>query len=133
MGAQDIIGAITGGLNQSDRLLRLDTTLGSNVLVPQRVVGHSRIGRHFEFTVDAVSASGTVELKTLIAQAVKGEILLTSGGAYIRLKDGNIEIHAPGKIDVKGAQHSFNGPTRIDEKFPAWNDSVPRRAVDFSG
>lgn len=133
MGAQDIIGAITGGLNQSDRLLRLDTTLGSNVLVPQRVVGHSRIGRHFEFTVDAVSASGTVELKTLIAQAVKGEILLTSGGAYIRLKDGNIEIHAPGKINVKGAQHSFNGPTLIDEKFPAWNDSVPRRAVDFSG
>lgn len=54
MGAQDIIGAITGGLNQSDRLLRLDTTLGSNVLVPQRVVGHSRIGRHLEFTVDAV-------------------------------------------------------------------------------
>jgi type VI secretion system secreted protein VgrG len=34
---------------------------------------------------------------------------------------------------VKGAQHSFNGPTRIDEKFPSWNDSVPRRAVDFSG
>ncbi|CAE6711981.1 hypothetical protein R69619_01138 [Paraburkholderia nemoris] len=68
-----------------------------------------------------------------IQAIAKGEILLTSGGAYIRLKDGNIEIHAPGNIDVKGAQHSFNGPTRIDEKFPAWNDSVPRRAVDFSG
>jgi type VI secretion system secreted protein VgrG len=68
-----------------------------------------------------------------IQAIAKGEILLTSGGAYIRLKDGNIEIHAPGNIDVKGAQHSFNGPTRIDEKFPSWNDSVPRRAVDFSG
>ncbi|MGN8138855.1 type VI secretion system Vgr family protein [Paraburkholderia sp. 22099] len=70
MGAQDIIGAITGGLIQSDRLLKLDTALGNNVLVPQRVVGHSRIGRHFEFTVDVVSTSDTVELKTLIAQPV---------------------------------------------------------------
>ncbi|AXE92445.1 type VI secretion system Vgr family protein [Paraburkholderia terricola] len=70
MGAQDIIGAITGGLIQSDRLLKLDTALGNNVLVPQRVAGHSRIGRHFEFTVDVVSTSDTVELKTLIAQPV---------------------------------------------------------------
>jgi type VI secretion system secreted protein VgrG len=68
MGAQDIIGAITGGLVQSDRLLKLDTSLGNNVLVPQRVVGHSRIGRNYQFTVDAVSTSATVELKTLIAQ-----------------------------------------------------------------
>ncbi|MFM0303031.1 type VI secretion system Vgr family protein, partial [Paraburkholderia sediminicola] len=70
MGAQDIIGAITGGFVQSDRLLKLDTALGNNVLVPQRVVGHSRIGRHFEFTVDVASTSDTVELKTLIAQPV---------------------------------------------------------------
>ncbi|AOM01661.1 type VI secretion system Vgr family protein [Cobetia marina] len=42
------------------------------------------------------------------------EILLTCGGAYVRLKDGNIELHAPGKIDVKGAQHSFGGPTSLN-------------------
>ncbi len=50
--------------------MKLDTALGNNVLVPQRVVGHSRIGRHFEFTVDVVSTSATIELKTLIAQPV---------------------------------------------------------------
>jgi type VI secretion system secreted protein VgrG len=70
MGAQDLINTITGGVSQSDRLLKLDTPLGSNVLVPQRVVGRSRLGRHFEFTVDVVSTSGSVELKTLIAQPV---------------------------------------------------------------
>nr|WP_081935952.1 type VI secretion system Vgr family protein [Burkholderia sp. 9120] len=83
-----------------------------------------------------LSAQKSVKLVSATEQIqaiAKGEILLTSGGAYIRIKDGNIEIHAPGKIDVKGAQHSFNGPTRIDEKFPSWNDSVPHRAVDFSG
>jgi type VI secretion system secreted protein VgrG len=70
MGAQDIIGAITGGLIQSDRLLKLDSPLGNNVLLPQRVIGRSRIGRHYEFTVDAVSTSDAIELKTLIAQPI---------------------------------------------------------------
>lgn len=70
MGAQDLISTITGSLSQSDRLLKLDTPLGSNALVPQRVVGRSRLGRHFEFTVDVVSINGSVELKTLIAQPV---------------------------------------------------------------
>jgi len=70
MGAQDIVGALKNGLVQSDRLIKLDTPLGNNVLLPQRVVGHSRIGRDYSFTVDAVSTSGNIELKTLIAQAV---------------------------------------------------------------
>jgi len=70
MGAQDIIGAITGGLIQSDRLLTLDSPLGNNVLLPQRVIGRSRIGRHYEFLVDVVSTADAIELKTLIAQPV---------------------------------------------------------------
>jgi type VI secretion system secreted protein VgrG len=70
MGAQDIIGAITGGLIQSGRLLKLDTSLGNNVLLPQRVIGRSRIGRHYEFTLDVISTSDAIELKTLIAQPV---------------------------------------------------------------
>lgn len=70
MGTQDLYRAITSNLLQSDRLIKLDTNLGPNMLVPQRVVGHSRLGRHFEFTVDVVSLSGNIELKTLIAQPV---------------------------------------------------------------
>lgn len=70
MKTQDLLGAITDSFAQSDRLIKLDTTLGPNVLVPQRIVGRSRLGRHFEFTVDVVCTSGSVELKTLIAQPV---------------------------------------------------------------
>ncbi|CAB3732352.1 hypothetical protein LMG22037_05698 [Paraburkholderia phenoliruptrix] len=70
MSTQDGISAITGGLIQQDRLLKLDTSLGANALVPQRAVGRSRIGRHFEFTLDVVSTSSSIELKTLIAQPV---------------------------------------------------------------
>lgn len=70
MGAQDLAGAIQGGLIQQDRLVKLDTPLGSNVLLPQRVYGRSRIGRDFEFTVDLVSTRDDIQLKKLIAQPV---------------------------------------------------------------
>lgn len=59
-----------------------------------------------------------------IEAAAKQEILLTSGGAYIRITDGNIEIHAPGKIDIKGAQHAFSGPTSIHYPLPPLPQSI---------
>lgn len=62
-----------------------------------------------------------------VQASAQQEILLTSGGAYIRLKGGDIEIHAPGKIDVKGAQHAFSGPTRMDVTNPAFKDLPTRR------
>jgi len=68
--AQDLVGAIRGGLIQSNRLVKLDTPLGNNVLLPQRVIGHSRIGRDCQFIVDAISTSSDIELKQLIAQPV---------------------------------------------------------------
>ena len=61
--------------------------------------------------VKMLSAAGSIEA------IAKEQVLLTSGGAYIRVKDGNIEIHAPGKIDIKGAQHSFAGPTSLAETY----------------
>lgn len=70
MGAQDLIRGMHAGFLQHDRLLKLDNPIGSNLLLPQRATGHSRIGRHFDWTVDVVSTSEAIELKTLIAQSV---------------------------------------------------------------
>ncbi|QTD89407.1 type VI secretion system Vgr family protein [Burkholderia anthina] len=61
--------------------------------------------------------------------AAKQEILLTSGGAYIRIKGGNIEIHAPGKIDFKGAQHPFSGPTSMPYPLPAMPGGTCKQCV----
>jgi len=69
MDTQNIIGVTGGGLSQQDRLLKLDTPAGNNVL-PQRAIGRSRLGRDFTWTIDVVSTSGNVQLKTLIAQPV---------------------------------------------------------------
>ncbi|WP_269112804.1 hypothetical protein [Burkholderia territorii] len=41
MGMQDFVAALRGGLLQQDRLLKLDTPLGANVLTVQRAVAIS--------------------------------------------------------------------------------------------
>ncbi|MFC4241587.1 DUF2345 domain-containing protein, partial [Marinobacter oulmenensis] len=56
--------------------------------------------------------------------AAAKEILLVSGGAYVRIKDGNIELHAPGKVNVKGAMKSFGGPTQLSVSMPQMPESI---------
>jgi type VI secretion system secreted protein VgrG len=110
MGTQDLISTIMGGLSQSDRLLKLDTPLGSNTLVPQRVVGHSRLGRQFEFTVDVVSTSGDIELKTLIAQPVT---------LWIQQSDKSYQPHS-GYAHTARRLGSNGGLTSYQLGFASW-------------
>ena len=60
----------------------------------------------------------------LLAAAGK-EVLITSqgGGAYIRLKGPDIEIHCPGNLSFKSANQSATGPTNIGMSFPSFNKS----------
>ena len=44
MGAQDLIALMNSGLLQSDRIVKLDTPAGPNVLIPHIVVGTARLG-----------------------------------------------------------------------------------------
>jgi type VI secretion system secreted protein VgrG len=77
-----------------------------------------------------------ISITEAIEVAGKREILLTSGGAYIRIKDGNIEVHAPGTIDVKGAKRVFAGPVSSNyftHGVAGQGDMKPGRSIDFSG
>ncbi|MFK3922290.1 DUF2345 domain-containing protein, partial [Pseudomonas fulva] len=56
-------------------------------------------------------------LEQLIEMSAQKEILLTSGGAYIRIKGSNIEVHAPGTIDIKGAKKTLDGPASMEHSF----------------
>jgi type VI secretion system secreted protein VgrG len=38
---------------------------------------------------------------------------MTAQGAYIRLEGGNIEVHAPGKVDFKASKKELAGPTSM--------------------
>jgi len=41
-----------------------------------------------------------------------------SGGGYIKIKDGNIYIHAPGTVEQKAAVHSMLEPASMDYPLP---------------
>jgi len=58
------------------------------------------------------STEGRVEIN-----AANG-ILLASGGGYIRIEGGDVQVHSPGTIDVKGVQHAFGGPASLDVAMP---------------
>ncbi|AOK22240.1 Rhs element Vgr protein [Burkholderia ubonensis] len=70
-------------------------------------------------TVKVLSATDRIEI------AADQGILLTSGGGYIRIAGGNIEIHAPGKVDVKGASHAFSGPASMGYPLPSPRPDQP--------
>ncbi|MBP4049127.1 type VI secretion system tip protein VgrG [Chromobacterium violaceum] len=56
--------------------------------------------------------------KDRITVAAKEEILLTCDGGYIRLAGGNIEVHCPGMVSIKGASHTFSGPAGMSMPEP---------------
>ncbi|MFC3531086.1 DUF2345 domain-containing protein, partial [Vogesella facilis] len=51
--------------------------------------------------------------KGKVVISAKQDILLTSGGGYIKLSGGNIDIHCPGTVSVKGAEHALSGPASM--------------------
>ncbi|WP_186032153.1 type VI secretion system Vgr family protein [Burkholderia gladioli] len=110
MNAQDIARAIQGGLIQQDRLLRLDTPLGDNVLLPQRMVGRSRLGRHFEFTLDVLSTNGDIKLKKLIGQPVT---------LWFQQADKSYRPHH-GYVYSVGRLGSEGGLTSYQIRFASW-------------
>ncbi|MEN7432403.1 type VI secretion system tip protein TssI/VgrG [Chromobacterium sp. TRC.1.1.SA] len=68
--------------------------------------------------------------KDSITIAAKEEILLNvGGGAYIRLAGGNIELHCPGTVSVKGAEHNLSGPDKMTVAHPAFPKSIPKQNI----
>ncbi|MDC6491881.1 DUF2345 domain-containing protein, partial [Pseudomonas syringae] len=69
-------------------------------------------------------------LAQLVEMSAQKEILLTSGGAYIRIIRGNIEVHAPGTIDIKGAKKTLSGPASLDYANKELPIAVPAGLYD---
>jgi type VI secretion system secreted protein VgrG len=55
--------------------------------------------------------------KGKVVIAAKQDILLASGGGYIKLSGGNIDIHCPGNISIKGAKHALSGGGSMSLSF----------------
>jgi type VI secretion system secreted protein VgrG len=54
-----------------------------------------------------------------ILVVAKEHILITAGGGYIKIANGNIEIHAPGTVSIKGANVAITGPVSMDASLNA--------------
>lgn len=57
-------------ISQQNRLIKLDTPLGPDILLPQRVVANERLGRGYQYQVDVISLHANLAPKELIAQPV---------------------------------------------------------------
>ncbi|QND85883.1 Protein VgrG [Chromobacterium vaccinii] len=62
--------------------------------------------------------------KQKIHANAKQEILLSSGGAYVRIKDGKIELHAPGNVSIKAGKHDWSGPDQMGPPLPQFPNNV---------
>lgn len=59
-------------------------------------------------------------LGSLTASA-KTHLLLTAQGAFLKLEGGNIELHAPGRVEFRASQKNLTGPQSSSNhySFPA--------------
>ncbi|WP_175855873.1 type VI secretion system Vgr family protein [Burkholderia cepacia] len=81
MSGQVLLKALRGGHAQFDRIIKLDTPLGEDWLVPLYVKISARLGRNFEVVVDASSVMGDkIKLNALMLKPVTLWIQQTDGG-----------------------------------------------------
>lgn len=59
-------------------------------------------------------------------------VLATAGGAFIRVEGGNIQLHAPGRVELKAASHAWVGPQTADGAI-AFDEGAPLCEVRTQG
>ena len=52
--------------------------------------------------------------------AAQEDVTLTSGKGYIKIANGNIDIHCPGTIDMKAGNFAQTGPTSMSVDLPSF-------------
>lgn len=61
----------------------------------------------------------------IVLNAAQGITLTSKGGAYIKIKDGAVEIGAPGKIDLKSANILWGGTASLEQALSPVTVSDP--------
>ncbi|MBS0852894.1 type VI secretion system tip protein VgrG [Enterobacter sp. JGM127] len=76
-----------------------------------------------EMTLDALKDIRVSSSEGKIIISAKKEIILTSGGGYIRIADGTVECAAPDKIIERGAVWQKFGGQSISEAAQQWDSA----------
>lgn len=79
-------------------------------------------------TMNLNSVSGEIVLN-----AAQGIMLTSKGGAYIKIKDGAVEIGAPGKIDLKSTNILWGGSSSVEQALSPVSVSDPEYHNSMNG
>ena len=92
--------------------------------------------QHDDMQIDSAKDIKVTAGKRLIVMAEEEVMLIVSGGAYLKLKGGNVEVGGPGPMTIKTDGHYWNGPASANTELPTFDKGefgrVPRllRATD---
>jgi len=71
-----------------------------------------------KMTLSAEKAVTVASADASVLVEAKQRLLATAGGAYLRVEGGGIQLHAPGKVELKAGLHSWVGPEMADTVAP---------------
>ncbi|WP_232454097.1 type VI secretion system Vgr family protein [Burkholderia ubonensis] len=74
------------------------------------------------FAAKDVKVSSTQGQTTIASQQ---GVTLMSGGAYIKISNGNIELGCPGAITLKSANFHWEGPAQLQDSEKLWPGHIP--------
>ena len=92
--------------------------------------------QHDDMQLDSAKNVRITSGARLVAMAHDEITLITTGGAYLKLSGGDVEIGGPGPLTVKTNGHHWNGPARAATDLPSFSEGelsrTPRllRATD---
>lgn len=102
---------------QGDAGIRLHAAQGQVALQAHSGAMHAAADKD----VTLSSTNSTIDV------IAKKQVMLNAGGAYIKIGNGNIEIHAPGKVQFKAGMKVLEGPASQSWALP----SLPKSALPF--
>jgi type VI secretion system secreted protein VgrG len=140
--AGDNIISTSGGHTDFSALKRFTVAAGERVsLYAQKLgikmfAGKGKVeiqAQGDEMTLDALKDIRISSSEGKVIISAKKEIVLTSGGGYIRIADGTVECAAPDKIIERGAVWQKFGGQSISQAMQSWenaNFSYTPKAID---
>ncbi|MES2741486.1 MAG: type VI secretion system Vgr family protein [Pseudomonadota bacterium] len=76
--------------------------------------------QHDDMQIDSAKDLKLTSGTRLLAVGNDEITLMTSGGAYLKLKGGNIELGGPGSFTVKTNGHHWDGPASVSAELPTF-------------
>ncbi|WP_269505798.1 type VI secretion system Vgr family protein [Burkholderia sp. IMCC1007] len=113
---------------------RINLHAGHGVAMFAHSEGVSAIANHGKVTIQSqnddtrVDSAKDIQLTAaggkLTGAASEEVVFVTSGGAYLKLSGGDIELGCPGAFTVKSAGHSWGGPASMKVDMPKFSEDT---------